>query len=547
MEGLMTTVDNRQDSEDEDIGTTPVLPKLVGQRVKRREDPRLVRGRGTYVDDVKIHGLRHLAFKRSDVAHGGIRSVDTRAAAAMDGVEAVFTGAEIAEFLDPMPIGTPFPSPEHRAVAVDTVRFVGDPVAVVVARDRYAARDAADAVVVDVEPLPAVVDPEEAMTGRPAVLHADYPTNVALGPLSRGDGHTASRAGGRHRRRRGVRGRRRGRLAADGEPAARPQRDRGARGGGPLRGGQGRDDDLVVDPEPAHTPDVRGADGGPRPGPGAGHRPRGRRRVRGQDQHLRRGVRGGGAVEAPRHAPEVGRGPVRGVPRHRARPRPHRLRRPRGPARRHGPRPEAAPRRRHRRLQHAADGGHPHQQHDHGQRHLRVPRRPRHPHRGVHQQDADRRVSRRRPARGHLLRRAGDGHARARARHRPGGAAPEELHPPRPVPLPDPGGRGLRLGRLREDPRPRTGDGGLGTAKGRARRRAGRRAGRGTRAVDVRRDLWHGAVRLGVARGGGSTRRSRSSATAASAPPPGRRPTARATRRPSRRCSPTSSGCRWTT
>ena len=97
------------------MATTPVLPKLVGERVKRREDPRLIQGRGTYVDDVKIVGMQHLAFKRSDVAHGRISSIDTRAAAAMDGVEAVFTGAQIAEFLAPMPIGTPFPSPEHRA------------------------------------------------------------------------------------------------------------------------------------------------------------------------------------------------------------------------------------------------------------------------------------------------------------------------------------------------------------------------------------------------------------------------------------------------
>ena len=125
-----------------------VLPKLVGQRVKRREDPRLIQGRGTYVDDVKIPGMQHLAFKRSDIAHGRIRSIDTRAAGAMDGVEAVFTGAQVAGFLAPMPIGTPYPSPEHRAVAVDTVRFVGDPVAVVVACDRYVARDAADSIVV---------------------------------------------------------------------------------------------------------------------------------------------------------------------------------------------------------------------------------------------------------------------------------------------------------------------------------------------------------------------------------------------------------------
>ena len=170
------------------MAATPVLPKLVGQRVKRREDPRLIQGRGTYVDDVKIAGMQHLAFKRSDIAHGRIRSMDTSTAEAMDGVEAVFTGAQIAEFLAPMPIGTPFPSPAHRAVAVDTVRFVGDPVAVVVARDRYVARDAADAIVVDYEPLAAVVDPEKAMRGESAALHEDFPNNVALGPLPSGTG-----------------------------------------------------------------------------------------------------------------------------------------------------------------------------------------------------------------------------------------------------------------------------------------------------------------------------------------------------------------------
>ncbi|RPI54294.1 MAG: xanthine dehydrogenase family protein molybdopterin-binding subunit, partial [Acidobacteria bacterium] len=104
------------------MATSPVLPKLVGQRVKRREDPRLIQGRATYVDDVALVGMQHLAFKRSDVAHGRILAIDTRAAAAIEGVEAVFTGAQIAEILGPMPIGTPSPSPEHRAVAVDTVR-----------------------------------------------------------------------------------------------------------------------------------------------------------------------------------------------------------------------------------------------------------------------------------------------------------------------------------------------------------------------------------------------------------------------------------------
>src|SRR3954464_12088224 len=129
------------------MAATPVLPKLVGQRVKRREDPRLIQGGGTYVDDLKIAGMHHLAFKRSDIAHGRIRSIDTTAAAAMDGVEAVFTGAQMAELLGPMPIGTPFPSPPPHAIAVDVVRYAGEPVAVVVASNRYTARDAADAIV----------------------------------------------------------------------------------------------------------------------------------------------------------------------------------------------------------------------------------------------------------------------------------------------------------------------------------------------------------------------------------------------------------------
>src|SRR3954464_14277626 len=171
---------------------SPALPKLVGQRVKRREDPRLIQGRATYVDDIALVGMQHLAFKRSDVAHARIVSIDTSAAESMTGVEAVFTGAQIAEFLAPMPIGTPFPSPEHRAVATDTVRYSGEPVAVVVARDRYVARDAADAIVVSYDPLPAAVDVEQAMTGKPAVIHPDFPNNLAIALVPSGTGVSAS-------------------------------------------------------------------------------------------------------------------------------------------------------------------------------------------------------------------------------------------------------------------------------------------------------------------------------------------------------------------
>src|SRR5258707_2377324 len=162
------------------MAITPVLPKLVGQRVKRREDPRLIRGGGTYVDDIALVGMQHIAFKRSDIAHGRIKSVDTSAAKAMDGVEAVFTGADIAALLAPMPIGTPFPSPDHRAVAVDTVRYGGEPVAVVVAADRYLARDAADAIVVTYDPLPAGLDLQHAATGKPAGLHGKIPNQPRL-------------------------------------------------------------------------------------------------------------------------------------------------------------------------------------------------------------------------------------------------------------------------------------------------------------------------------------------------------------------------------
>ena len=176
------------------MALSPVLPKLVGQRVKRREDPRLIQGRATYVDDIALVGMQHIAFKRSDVAHGRIVSIDTSAAEAMEGVEAVFTGAQIAELLAPMPIGTPFPSPEHRAVAVDTVRYGGEPVAVVVASDRYVARDAAEAIVVSYDMLPAVVDLELAMTGKPVVVHSGFPNNVAVEVPPCGTGVSASGA-----------------------------------------------------------------------------------------------------------------------------------------------------------------------------------------------------------------------------------------------------------------------------------------------------------------------------------------------------------------
>ena len=166
--------------------------QLVGQRVRRREDPRLVKGRGNYVDDMKLPGMLHLAFKRSDVAHGIIRSIDTSAAEAMPGVELVLTGAQLAEMIPPMPVATPFPAPDHHSVPPERVRYVGEPVAVVVATDRFLAADAADAIMVDIEELPAVVDPERAMSGDPAVLHEAFENNLAVPFAPSGTGVNAA-------------------------------------------------------------------------------------------------------------------------------------------------------------------------------------------------------------------------------------------------------------------------------------------------------------------------------------------------------------------
>ena len=172
----------------------PMLPKLIGERVKRREDPRLIQGLATYVDDLKLPGMLHLAFRRADIAHGVIRRIDTGAAAAMEGVELVLTGAELAEHLGPMPIGTPFPAPDHYSLAVDRVRYVGEPVAVVAATDRYLARDAADAIEVEYDELPAVVDPEAAMADGSAMLHEGFERNVAVASYWGGTGVNAETA-----------------------------------------------------------------------------------------------------------------------------------------------------------------------------------------------------------------------------------------------------------------------------------------------------------------------------------------------------------------
>ena len=163
--------------------------KYVGQRVKRTEDPRLIQGLGHYVDDIKLPDTLHVVFLRSMYAHARITSIDVSEAAAAPGVVAVYTGREVAQKIGPVPCASALPDlkvPDYRVLATDHVVFVGQPVAAVVATDRYAARDAVDLIMVDYEELPAVVDVEEAAKGGPLV-YEEYGDNIAY-KLTAGEG-----------------------------------------------------------------------------------------------------------------------------------------------------------------------------------------------------------------------------------------------------------------------------------------------------------------------------------------------------------------------
>ncbi len=147
----------------------------------RVEDPDLLTGRATFIDNLRVDGMLHLAFVRSAVAHGILRSVDRTAASGLPGVVGVFVADDLA-----IPPHHAFGVALHEAcarppLAVDRVRFVGEPVAVVVADTKAHALDAVDAVVVDVEPLPAVVDPEAALTPGAPVQFEAIGSNLAAG------------------------------------------------------------------------------------------------------------------------------------------------------------------------------------------------------------------------------------------------------------------------------------------------------------------------------------------------------------------------------
>ena len=175
--------------------------RIFGSGIKRREDPRLITGQAKYTDDLTLPGMTHMAVVRSPYAHAKIKAIRTKKAASMPGVVAVFTGKDMeAAGFKPIPCawvvpGSETKTPPYPAIATEVVRYVGNAVAIVIAEDRYRARDAADAVEVDYEPLPAVVDAYQATQKGAPRLHADVPDNICFHwKVSGGDVEAAFRS-----------------------------------------------------------------------------------------------------------------------------------------------------------------------------------------------------------------------------------------------------------------------------------------------------------------------------------------------------------------
>ncbi len=155
----------------------------LGRPIKRVEDPRLIKGIATYVDDLILPGMLHMIVLRSPYAHAKIQAIKTDAARALPGVIGVFTGADLNAQCGLVPCAALAPdqkTPKHTCLAGDRVYFVGHPVAVVVATDRYIATDALALIDVDYDPLPVVTDPQAALAPDSPLTHPDLGTNLAF-------------------------------------------------------------------------------------------------------------------------------------------------------------------------------------------------------------------------------------------------------------------------------------------------------------------------------------------------------------------------------
>ncbi len=158
--------------------------KMVGAEVRRVEDPRVLLGKSRYVDDVQLPGTVAMAFVRSPYAHAKITQVDVSAAKSHPGVLAVLSGADIASEIPPLRVEYDATrAPRHKScdwpvLAHGKVRFVGEPVAVVVAVNRYVAEDAANLIDVEYDPLDTVWDVEKALTAETVLVHDEWGDNL---------------------------------------------------------------------------------------------------------------------------------------------------------------------------------------------------------------------------------------------------------------------------------------------------------------------------------------------------------------------------------
>ncbi len=159
----------------------------IGQPVPRMEDPTLLRGEGSYTDDLTLAGQAYAVMVRSRVAHGTIRGIDAEAARAMPGVLGVYTAADLRAYgaikpamMIPMKDGSPMRAPPRPALPAERVRFLGEAVAFIVAETAVEAKDAAETVALDIEPLPVVTTPEAGAAPGAPLLHAEAPGNITL-------------------------------------------------------------------------------------------------------------------------------------------------------------------------------------------------------------------------------------------------------------------------------------------------------------------------------------------------------------------------------
>ncbi len=183
----------------EDDLSKPYAGGELGRGRRRKEDPKLLTGQTTWTDNITLPGLLHMSVLRSPMAHAKILSVDVAPALEMPGVIAAYSGADLADVQGALPCAWPVTPdmvhPDHHPLATDEVRYVGDGVAVVIARDRYTAADALEAIVVEYEQLPAVVDMDEAIKDGSPLVHSDKGTNTSfVWPFASGDDYAETLA-----------------------------------------------------------------------------------------------------------------------------------------------------------------------------------------------------------------------------------------------------------------------------------------------------------------------------------------------------------------